>query len=281
LTNPFAFVLPDLKAFGIEEKTLGERVWEELDIKTGDFDLISAKPEVWRDGCFKFRIQDSVRGRQVYIFAAPYLFPSAQPVFVNAQIIDAPALEGWYKPLDPIYMAAFHAAHLRNEFELNNTVIGIPDEGSTSRSKYLSDALKIPLVKIGKTHDYRKQDEVSKAMPVTQNLSGMTVILYDDMIRTGSTAEGTSESAKEAGASKVIYVATHLEITKPEELFGCKYIDVIRGTDTNPVHPTHSKLDIYDIAPFAAEIIHRRSRNRDISGFAGDPDQIQRVLRLY
>jgi ribose-phosphate pyrophosphokinase len=191
-----------------------------------------------------------------------------------------PGLEGWYKPLDPIYMAAFHAAHLRNEFELNNTVVGVPDEGSISRSKYLSDALKIPLVKIGKTRDYEKQDEISKAMNITTDISGMTVILYDDMIRTGSTAKGTSKSAKEAGASKVIYVATHLEITKPEELFGCEYIDVIRGTDTNPLHPVHPKLSIYDIAPFAAEIIHRRSRNRDISGFAGDPNQIQKVLKI-
>ncbi|MFH0832286.1 MAG: ribose-phosphate diphosphokinase [Candidatus Aenigmatarchaeota archaeon] len=321
----FAFILPELSVFGIKEKTLGERVWEELHKKTEDFDLVKAMPMDFTDSTFKVRLNRSVRDKRVYIFAAPYLKPADQ-FFLNVQMIDASfradcdrinlvetynpwytqdkrdvgyreavtgeivadaykkaglrrlfyfephsleALDGWYRSVDPIYMAAFHARHLvdefKDEFASGKIVVGQPDTGS-KRSQHLAKALGVRLVKIGKAHDYDKAEELT-ALPVLEDLSGLTIVTYDDMIRTGKTALETSTSAKNAGAEKVIYVATHPGIYNPEELFGSKYIDAVRCTATIPNHPIHEKLKEYDIAPFAAEIIYRKSHGMDVSGF--------------
>jgi ribose-phosphate pyrophosphokinase len=327
LANPFAFVLPDLKPFGIKEKTLGERVWEELSSMTPDFDLVEADFTKFGDTSFKPDLLERVRNKQVYIFISPYMTASEQfaltPIILDAcrrananrnginlietynpwyaqdkrdpghresnsgrvfaQCCNAaglshlfyfephslPALEGWYDSVDPIYMSAFHATHIKQDFELGNAVAAAPDD-TINRVKYLADALNIPLTTIGKVRKH-KEVEKARAMPVREDLSGKTVLLYDDMIRSGETVAGAAESAKNAGAGRVIVIATDLLLYEPEKVFNCEYIDEVRGTQTYPKYPENPKLKVYDIAEFAAKIIYRKTHDMDVSGFIADP----------
>jgi len=207
-------------------------------------------------------VKESVSGK---IVARTYISQGLRRLFYF-EPHSSEALHGWYDSFDPLYMAAFHANNLASEFELTDSVVGIPDDGSSKRAKYLSKALGVKLVKIGKTRDHDKPEE-AEAMPINTNLHKKTVFLYDDMIRTGKTAIETSKAAKDAGAERVIYVATHLGIYQPDKLFGCPSIDFIRGAKTIPRHPTHEKLQEYDIADFAAQIIYRKTHDLDVSGY--------------
>lgn len=175
------------------------------------------------------------------------------------------ALEAWYESVDPIYMSPFHAKHIAEEYELQNCVAASPDD-SVDRVKHFSKALGIPLIKVGKIRKHEEKEK-AKALGILEDLSGKTVFIYDDMIRTGGTIECAAQSAKAAGAERIIPVATHLILNKPELLFGSPHIYAVRGANTVSRHPTHEKLREYDIANFAAQIAYRKSHGMDVSDF--------------
>lgn len=177
------------------------------------------------------------------------------------------ALDCVYESVDPIFMAAFHAKNLAEEFEVSDLVVLRPDEGGIKRAKKLSEALGVELVGINKIHYDAAKSEKVITTPVMEDLSGKTVIIYDDIIRSGSTVVGAAQAAKIAGAKRVIADATHLGLYNPDKIFGSEAVDAVRGTNTIPLHPTHAKLREYDISDFAAEILYRKSHGMDVSGY--------------
>lgn len=71
---------------------------------------------------------------------------------------------------------------------------------------------------------------------VNADVEGKVVILYDDMIRTGSSLLQAASAYRAAGATAVHAVATHLVLPSDavSRILGSKLIDSINGTNSHP-----------------------------------------------
>jgi len=86
---------------------------------------------------------------------------------------------------------------------------------------------------------YKRRDSVTGKLAVTginADVSGKPVIIYDDMIRTGSSLLQAARAYREAGAGNVHAVASHLVLPGDslERLAGSDLISSISGTDSHP-----------------------------------------------
>ena len=84
-------------------------------------------------------------------------------------------------------------------------MIASTDAGGASRCRAVASLLGAGLAIV----DKRKVDSGASAMSVIGEVSGATVILYDDICDTGVSLCGAAEALKVAGATKVFGCATH------------------------------------------------------------------------
>lgn len=92
-------------------------------------------------------------------------------------------------------------------FDLKNAIIASPDFGGLKRSKVFSEKLGLDLIKIDKYRNLQTGEIVE--MGVNGDVAGKTVILFDDIINSGSTVVNAAEVLKEQGASQVHFLSTH------------------------------------------------------------------------
>jgi ribose-phosphate pyrophosphokinase len=86
---------------------------------------------------------------------------------------------------------------------------------------------------------YKKRDPVSGAVALTginADVRGREVMIYDDMIRTGSSLLQAGRAYQKAGASKVHAIASHLVLPGDslEKLLSAGVFETISGTDSHP-----------------------------------------------
>lgn len=86
---------------------------------------------------------------------------------------------------------------------------------------------------------YKKRDPVTGTIALTginADVRGHEVMIYDDMIRTGSSLLQAGRAYLAAGATKVHAVATHLVLPGPslEKLLTAGVFETISGTDSHP-----------------------------------------------
>jgi ribose-phosphate pyrophosphokinase len=85
-------------------------------------------------------------------------------------------------------------------------VLGSTDAGRAKWVESLANDLGVPAAFVFKR---RLSGETTEVTGVSASLSGETVVIYDDMIRTGSSLINAARAYKEAGAGKLIAIATH------------------------------------------------------------------------
>jgi ribose-phosphate pyrophosphokinase len=85
-------------------------------------------------------------------------------------------------------------------------VLGSTDAGRAKWVESLANDLGVPAAFVFKR---RISGEKTEVTAVSTSLSGETVVIYDDMIRTGSSLLGAARAYREAGAGKMIAIATH------------------------------------------------------------------------
>jgi len=86
---------------------------------------------------------------------------------------------------------------------------------------------------------YKRRDPTSGSLTVTginADVRDKMVIIYDDMIRTGSSLLQAAEAYRDAGAASVHAVASHLILPDDalDRLLGSGLIDSVNGTDSHP-----------------------------------------------
>ena len=86
---------------------------------------------------------------------------------------------------------------------------------------------------------YKRRDATSGALAITgvnANVRGKVVIIYDDMIRTGSSLLQAASAYADAGATEVHAVASHLVLPGDalDQLLETGKIKSINGTDSHP-----------------------------------------------
>ena len=101
---------------------------------------------------------------------------------------------------------------------------------------------------------YKQRDAKSGGLTVTgvnADVKGREVVIYDDMIRTGSTLVQAARSYLAAGATKVHAVASHLVLPGDalEKLRATGVFTSIMGTDSHPGSQQLPKEDVVSIAP--------------------------------
>ncbi|NIA05481.1 MAG: ribose-phosphate diphosphokinase [Proteobacteria bacterium] len=147
------------------------------------------------------------------------------------------------------------AARKIQKMGLSDYVLVSPDYGFSKRVARLAGLLDCP-------HTAANKDRYDVDRTIVGQMSsavrGKTAIICDDMIRTGGSMLQTVDRCYEAGAVKVLILATHLVLAGDAcARFRARGIDRIIGTDTFPGRYSDDLLDIFSVAPLIArELVH-------------------------
>jgi ribose-phosphate pyrophosphokinase len=136
-------------------------------------------------------------------------------------------------------------------------VLGACDAG---RAKWVQSLARD--MKVEPAFVYKTRDSGSGALAVTgvnADVRGKEVVVYDDMIRTGSSLVQAARSYLAAGATRVHAIASHLVLpgNALESLRASGVFASIMGTDSHPGSQQLPKEDIVSIAPRLVECLEK------------------------
>ena len=108
---------------------------------------------------------------------------------------------------------------------------------------------------------YKRRDPKSGGLAVTgvnADVKGREVVIYDDMIRTGSSLVQAAKSYLGAGATKVHAIASHLVLPGDayEKLLASGVFASIMGTDSHPGSQKLPPEDVVSIAPLLIDCLN-------------------------
>ncbi len=139
---------------------------------------------------------------------------------------------------------------------LDDYVLVSPDYGFSKRVARLASMLHCPHTAADKD---RYDTDKTIVGQVSSAVRGKTVIICDDMIRTGGSIIQTAARCMEAGARDVYAHATHLVLAADaEEKFAASDVRRIIGSDSYPQRESSPQVEVYSLAPLLAEIIEER-----------------------
>ena len=169
-------------------------------------------------------------------------------------------IQGFFDgPVDPLFAMPVLVDYVRGRVDLANTAVVSPDAGrirvAEKWSKKLGGA---PLAFVHKTRDTTRPN-VAVANRVVGEVAGKECVLVDDMIDTAGTITEAINVLNNAGAKKVIVVATHGILSDPaaKRLSESGAAEVV-VTDTLPIpaEKRFEQLTVLSIAPLLARAIH-------------------------
>lgn len=147
--------------------------------------------------------------------------------------------------------------------DISNVVVASPDIGGVKRAEGLRDLFG---EKLGRPVEFafmekRRSGGVVSGDTFTGTVSGRDVVIYDDMIATGTTVLRAIAAARRAGARRVDVIATHAAFT-PEvaQLFEPGGVDAVYVSDSIPLSRAFTarqggSLHVIGIAPLLARAI--------------------------
>lgn len=142
------------------------------------------------------------------------------------------------------------------ESGLSDYVLVSPDYGFSKRVARMASLLHCPHTAADKD---RYDTDKTIVGQVSSVVNGKTVIICDDMIRTGGSIIQTAERCLEAGANDVYAHATHLVMAgNARQKFSQSPIKKILGSDSYPGQVSDSLLDVYSVAPLLAQVIEEQ-----------------------
>ena len=115
------------------------------------------------------------------------------------------------------------------EIDINKLFIVSPDEGARSRAKFLADILGgIKYGNFDKRRDYNKIEDGKNPIVYHEfigpsDLTGLDIIVVDDMIASGGSLIDTARQLKERGAQHIYLMTTFSLFTNGVEKFNTAY----------------------------------------------------------
>ena len=161
-------------------------------------------------------------------------------------------------PVDQLFAMPVLVDYVRGRVDLSNTAVVSPDAGRIRVAEKWSKKLGgTPLAFVHKTRDTTRPN-VAVANRVVGDVAGKECVLVDDMIDTAGTITEAIKVLMDAGAKKVIVVATHGILSDPaaRRLSESGAAEVV-VTDTLPI-PAEKRFDqltVLSIAPLLARAI--------------------------
>lgn len=141
------------------------------------------------------------------------------------------------------------------EMGLKNYVLVSPDYGRSKWVARLAGLLDAPHTAADKDRFAMDKTMVSQVASVVK---GKTVVICDDMIRTGGSIIQTALRCRQAGATDAMLFATHLVLAgEARRKFAENNIRRIIGSDTFPGAKNDDLLDLYSVAPMIAEVMRQ------------------------
>ncbi len=171
------------------------------------------------------------------------LHNSSTPGFFNIPTEHYSAIDLFVDDAKATYMAA------------GDVVVASPDFGGLKRARVFAEKLGVELVNIDK-HRNLHNGEISR-MGLSGEVSGKTVLLFDDVINSGSTVVSASKLLKDEGATRVVFYSTHgIFADNGGERVGTSMVDEVVITDSiNHPELTTNKIRVLSSAQLFANAL--------------------------
>ena len=142
--------------------------------------------------------------------------------------------------------------------DLPRLTLASTDMGRAKQVERYANQLHAPVALI---HKRRLSGSKTQIGGVLGEVTGRDVVIYDDMIRTGGSLVQAAEAYRDAGATSVTAVTTHLVLPPGtvERLEASPLTRVI-GTDTHPNHALvlgRPRFEVVSVAGLVADVIRR------------------------
>ncbi|MDQ3283491.1 MAG: ribose-phosphate diphosphokinase [Acidobacteriota bacterium] len=144
---------------------------------------------------------------------------------------------------------------LARELGGSSFVLGSTDAGRAKWVESLANDLGVPAAFVYKR---RLSGEETAVRAVSATLSGETVVIYDDMIRTGSSLVNAARAYREAGAGKLIAIATHgvFPGDSLSRIVSTGLFETIAVTNSHPNALGHPNVIVRSVASLFARYLH-------------------------
>lgn len=156
---------------------------------------------------------------------------------------------------------------LNNEsIDIDKLFIVSPDEGARSRAKFLADILGgIKYGNFDKRRDYTKIEDGKNPIVYHEfigpsDLTGMDIIVVDDMVASGASLIDTAKKLKERGAEHIYLMTTFALFTKGVESFDIAYnegvFNKLYSTNLTYVPEEYKQLPWFHSVDCSSKIAH-------------------------
>jgi ribose-phosphate pyrophosphokinase len=157
------------------------------------------------------------------------------------------------------------AAGLASEIGTAEVVVASPDIGGVKRAQLFREGL---ARKLGREVGFaflekRRSGGVVSGDMLVGDVQNRTLVLYDDLIASGTTILRASKVARRAGASRIYVAAPHAAfLPEATQLFASQDIHAVLVSDSVPLAPSFvnipgERLRICSVAPLVAAMIQR------------------------
>lgn len=178
--------------------------------------------------------------------------------------LHADQIQGFFDiPVDHLYASTVFLEYIKATYDMDNLVIATPDVGGTKRASTYSKYLGTPMVICHKSR--LRANEVAE-MRIIGDVTGMDVILVDDMVDTAGTITKAANLMMENGARSVRAIASHAVMSDPASIrVGQSALEEMIFTDSIPYAKKCEKVKVLSVADMFAEAIRRVCNNESIS----------------
>ncbi len=174
-------------------------------------------------------------------------------------------IQGFFDiPFDHLFASPVFVEYLKAELP-EDLVVVAPDIGSVKMARAYATRLNAALALVDKRR--HKMDDV-EVMNVIGDVSGKNVVIFDDIISTGSTLMKAAEAIKERGALRIFAAVTHA-------VFGPDTAERIQGSlieklvVTNTIHQPAEmlcpKIKVLSVGSLLGEAIRRIHEEESLS----------------
>jgi ribose-phosphate pyrophosphokinase len=166
-------------------------------------------------------------------------------------------IQGFFDiPFDHLYAAPVLVDYYLRR-QIPNVVVVAPDIGSVKMARAYAKRLSASLAIVDKR---RPRPDAVEMMNVIGEVDGKNVVIFDDIVSTGSTLVEAAKALKEAGAKEIYAAATHGVLCgDATRLIAGSVVKELVVTDSIPHDPATlpDRIRVLSVAPLLAEAIRR------------------------
>ena len=181
----------------------------------------------------------------------------------------------------------------KEKIDFNKVFVVSPDEGARSKAKFLADILGgVRYGNFDKRRDYTKIEDGKNPIVYHEfigpdDLSGLDIIVIDDMVASGASLIDTAKQLKDKGAEHIYLMATFALLTKGVDEFNKAYndklFDRLYSTNLTYVPKEYQELPWFesvDCSYTVANIIDNLNKGNSIRELLNGKEETARKVKV-